>query len=109
MLNNHYPQNISVVNDWHAEKGAKAFFSGFLNIVEAGMSGGILEIDWFRVFGHKPHEPLANFQAHMADGFFVQPSRCHQHMGVHVLIEQINGADLSSHHFAYTNHDNVQR
>ncbi len=61
MLNNHYPQNIAMVNNWHAQEGAKAFFPGFLNVVEAGMLRRILKIDWLRVFGYKTHEPLANF------------------------------------------------
>ena len=109
VLHDQYAEYGSMVNDGNTEKGVELFFSGFLQIMETRVQGGILQIDRFGVLGNEANQPLAHFQFHMTDGFLAQTFGCHQDMTVDVLVQQVDGTHLRPQGFAYAMDNNIQR
>ena len=97
-----------MVDNRHAKEGAEPLLARLGEVMVIGMRLRVFEVDWFGVAGDQTYQTLANLQANVANGFFLETLRGHQHMTVDLRVQQIDRANLRVHCGAHTSHDDIE-
>ena len=86
----------AAVDERHAEKGVVQFFTGLLEVLEAGVVGDVGDGDGQDLFGDQAGEALVERHAQRADATRVQAERGGQHQVRPVGLQQVGGANVGA-------------
>ena len=107
-LHHQHPEHIAMMDDGDAQIAREWLLTAALDIEEARVGRGLVQIDRLGTLAHHRHQPLTGAQPHLPLGFAIEPLGGHQHQRVVGRVVQIDGADIGIHRAADIVDDNPQ-
>ena len=109
LLHNQHAEQLTPLDNRHAEEGAKTalFYCG--NVFKAGVLLRVGEVNGFRQAAHQAHQTFVKSERNDAPAGLFQPARRHQVITASVIVSQINRTDFRLHRGADIGDQDIQR
>ncbi len=108
LLHHQHAEHAAVVNDGYTKEGMKTLFTGGLQVMESGVTGGIFQIDRFGTLANLTDNALGRRQTDLANRFLIQPLGSTEHIALMHRVKQEDGTHLSLHRLLNAAHDQIE-